>query len=120
MVSSDHQHCRSWYVASRVVQDPADASLGLSVPLGKLGYRMPRTISQALSFDKEQSRDALQLKTISDPQSYLRRRRVEPREDQPSPPTFALSNGNPERQDGTPAHNTARESSADSRTLKSV
>lgn len=75
---------------------------GLSVPLGKLGYRMPRTISQALSSENEQGHSNLDLRRLQDPSSYLRRRKrtQEPRTELPSTATFVLGNrsaGEPSR-----------------------
>lgn len=77
-----------------LVSPPHD-SLGLSVPLGKLGYKMPRTISLALSSDNEQSRSQFNFRSNLTSVSNLRRRRNnESRNDQPNPPIFELGKRN--------------------------
>ncbi|KAK5070807.1 hypothetical protein LTS08_000454 [Lithohypha guttulata] len=66
---------------------------GLSVPFGKFGYHMPRTISQALSSDSGQGQgQALGMRQLQDPTTFIRRRRnnQEPRTDPPTPTTFVL------------------------------
>lgn len=64
---------------------------GLSIPFGKFGYHMPRTISQALSSDSGQER-SLDIRRLQDPNTFLRRRRINqgPRSDPPTPTTFVL------------------------------
>lgn len=101
--------------------DSTNKSSGLSVPIGKIGYKMPRTISQALSLESEGSRTAHQLRSVQGSESYLRQRRKESPANQPNSPTFVLGRANMERQDGDPtALNTASESSVDFGTQKTV
>lgn len=70
---------------------------GLSVPLGKLGYHMPRQLSQALSTERDDSSGPLDVRRLQDPASYLRRRRNNQNRDRsepPTPTTFALGQRN--------------------------
>ncbi|KAI1614788.1 CPA1 family monovalent cation:H+ antiporter [Exophiala viscosa] len=63
---------------------------GLSIPLGKLGYHFPRTISQALSSDREDDEPDIHLRRHQ-PNSPLRRRKKNNRGDhQPSPAVFKI------------------------------
>lgn len=64
---------------------------GLSVPLGKLGYTMPRTISQALSSESEQRRP-MDRRRVPDPSAIGPRRakKQESRKDPPPNTQFVL------------------------------
>lgn len=62
---------------------------GLSIPLGKLGYHFPRTISQALSSDREDDEPDIHLRRHHPP-SQIRRRRKNGRDHQPSPAVFKI------------------------------
>lgn len=65
---------------------------GLSVPFGKLGYVMPRTLSQALSSDNEGT-DSTGPSRIHNSMGFLRSRRSKKSQERkapPNPPTFML------------------------------
>jgi len=59
---------------------------GLSVPLGKLGYHMPRTLSQALSTERDEHISP-EIRRPQDSTSFLRRRRSNQNVGRPAPPT---------------------------------
>jgi hypothetical protein len=74
---------------------------GLSVPLGKLGYHFPRTISQALSSDREDDEPDLHIRRSRHfTQPFFRRRKAKNKgiegasDRQPSPAVFWI--GKPE------------------------
>lgn len=73
---------------------------GLSVPLGKLGYHMPRQLSQALSTEREEPAP-LDLRRLQDPAAYLRRRRKQNRDrsEPPTPMAFVLGQQSQNRLD---------------------
>lgn len=64
---------------------------GLSVPLGKLGYHLPRTMSQVLSSDSREDQPDLPLRHAREPgASQIRRRKNGKRTRQPSPAAFRI------------------------------
>jgi len=74
---------------------------GLSVPLGKLGYHMPRQLSQALSTERDEP-SSVDLRGVQDPALYIRRRRQQHAKDRREPPVpteFVLGQGSPRRPD---------------------
>lgn len=71
---------------------------GLSVPIGKVGYRMPQTLSQALSSENSRNPSNIELRRLRDYPSQLRRRRPnqEARSEPPPSATFVLGARNAE------------------------
>ncbi|KIV87105.1 hypothetical protein PV11_02674 [Exophiala sideris] len=62
---------------------------GLSIPLGKLGYHFPRTISQALSSDRDDDEPDIHLRRHQ-PNNEVRRRKKNRGDHQPSPAVFKI------------------------------
>jgi sodium/hydrogen antiporter len=73
---------------------------GLSIPLGKLGYHLPRTMSQALSTERSDTDSEMQMDQTSNHRStsHLRHRRFDRSRDpsrRPSTGAFMIGQGQP-------------------------
>ncbi|KIW99456.1 uncharacterized protein Z518_11195 [Rhinocladiella mackenziei CBS 650.93] len=63
---------------------------GLSVPLGKLGYHLPRTMSQALSSEREDDQPHFYFRPWHKHNNHVRRRKNSKNEPQPSTGAFRI------------------------------